>query len=187
MSHLDLGAAVNAVNRIARFVDGAQLLASILANAAPTSDQCSASWCFGPAERFGRLRRTVSTGEPSARNSLILAHSSTADIAAPAVFTVACIPASATGRSTSCAAAVPTWSTGTPASFGSTYLSTAMRLLRAGLSVRQVSSFSTKQAFSAFREGGRPYTPRIPAGARDGAVVDRRPSRFRERHQFGAP
>ena len=97
--------AVSAVNRIARFVEGAQCVTSILASAPATFEKCSASSCFGPAARFGSRRRTVSTGEPSARNSAIRAHSNTAVIAEPAILTVACLPESAIGRSPSYTAA----------------------------------------------------------------------------------
>ena len=54
--------AVGAVNRIARFVEGAQFVASILASAPQTSKKCSAGKCFGPPTRFGSRRRTVPTG-----------------------------------------------------------------------------------------------------------------------------
>ena len=90
--------AASAMNRIARFVEGAQFVVSILASAPATSKKCSARWCFGLPARFGSRRRTVATGEPSARNSAIRAHSSTAVIAAPATWTVTCLPASAIGR-----------------------------------------------------------------------------------------
>ena len=75
-------------------------------------------------------------------------------VQAPAVFPAACLPESATGRKTSYTAGVPTWSTGMPPSFGSTYLPTAIRQLRAGLFVRQVFAFSAKHASSAFAKVG---------------------------------
>ena len=97
-------------------------------------------------------------------------------IADPAVFTVACLPASARGRSTSYTAAVPTWSTGTPPSFGRTCRSIAVRQLRAGLSVRHTSCLSAKHACSACAKVGtraRRGSPPVRATARLSAATRR--------------
>ena len=96
---------------------------STRASADATSENCSARW-WRTAAAFGRERITVSTAARplpgGSRRFSTSAHSSTAAIRPATMRAVACLPASASGRSTRLTSAVATAATCMRPSCGST-------------------------------------------------------------------